>query len=399
MIWVSSLSRNLLILLAVLLVSGCGSKAVVKEPIPLVDLAQQQLKVNSVWDFSFAATAKRPPQQMYQAAFSAGRVYTTDIKGVIRALGSDRAKRLWDYPSGLKLTSGMGYGEGLVVAGSRDGDVLALNAESGALAWQARVSSEVLTTPVIDDGIVFIRSVDGKVAALNVTNGERLWTYQETVPSLSLHGLSVPLVDRERVYVGFADGRIAALNKRDGAEQWLVPVALPQGRTELERLIDVDANLVQYENFLYATAYNGRLVAIDKRTGRVAWMRDLSSYRGLLVDGQAIYMIDDQDAVWALSRRNGATLWKTEGLLQRSLSAPILVGDQLVVGDVEGYVHWLNCSDGSFAARTRTGMKAVNQVQLDQDNVIYITTVDGHLYSLRTDINKVQVRQQQGGAS
>jgi len=386
MIWVSKLRRYhcwLVLILIVLAAIGCSSKkAFVKEPTPLDLFPAQQIKVVKSWDVTFSTASKHPLPQAYQPTFSPGRVYISDQKGVIQALSADKSTPIWQYSTGLKLTSGLGFGDGLLVVGGRDGDVLAIDSLAGSLLWRGKVSSEVLIAPLAIDGIVYVRSVDGKLTALSANDGHRLWSYQEKVPSLSLHGLSMPLVDQDRIFIGFADGRIAALNKFDGRELWQIAVAVPQGRSELERLIDIDADLVQYDDVLFATAYHGRVVAIDKRSGRFNWVRDLSSYHGLLVDEQAVYLIDDDDGVWAISRRNGATLWKQEALLQRTLTTPLLIDGHIIVGDVEGYVHWLNVSDGSFAGRVRVGKKAVTVLKQDANKAVYALSANGYLTKL-----------------
>jgi outer membrane protein assembly factor BamB len=363
------------------LLTACSShKSAVKEPTPLASLADNGVVIDKRWTYRFPVTGHELSGFAHQPVFSVDTVYISDDKGWIQAISIAQGRLVWRFDSGgLALSSGLALAADNLVVGSSDGNVLALSAQSGQLRWQAQMSSEILTPPVIRNGIVIVRSIDGRLAAFDSSSGERLWSYQLPVPTLSLHGMSTPLVDDERVYVGFADGRLVALDLHDGQVEWQLAVAVAQGRSELERLIDVDANLVEKDGVIYAAAYRGRLVAVEMTSGRLLWARDLSVYRGLAVDDQAVYLVDEEDGVWAVSRRNGATLWKQEGLLHRSLTAPILLDGQLVVGDIEGYLHWLGVKDGSFAGRTRLGNKRITLLQQDAEAALYAVVTDGRL--------------------
>jgi len=383
MIWEPDLSRLLLILLLLASLVGCGShKAVVVKPTPLTALATAPTAIDKRWVRHITLNGSDPLGVSHLPVIAGNAVVISDDKGRVHALSMDKGRSLWQYDSGVSLTGGLTFADGLVVAGGGDGDVLALAAADGQLRWRSQVSSEVLTSAVISDGVVIVRSVDGRLSAFDSADGKRLWTYQLAVPSLSLHGLSRPVVEGGLVFAGFADGRLVALDLRDGHEVWQLAVTIPQGRSELERLADVDANLVQSDGVVFAAAYHGRLVAVNEKDGRLLWARDLSIYRGLAVDDAALYVVDDEDAVWAVSRRNGATLWKQEGLLHRSLTAPLLINGRLLVGDVEGYLHWLDVKDGSFAGRTRLGDNPISQLQQDDQGALYAVSNDGRLTRL-----------------
>jgi outer membrane protein assembly factor BamB len=383
MIWGPDLPRLFLCLLLLVSLAGCSShKPVVVKPTPLTALDTAPTQIDKRWVRQITLTAKDPLGTAHLPVISSDAVIVCDDKGQVLALSTAKGRSLWQYDSGVSLTGGLTYADGLVVAGGGDGDVLALTAADGQLRWRNRVSSEVLTSPLISDGIVIVRSVDGRIVAFDSVDGKRLWTYQLAVPSLSLHGLGRPLVEAGVVFAGFADGRLVALDLHDGRELWQLAVTVPQGRSELERLADVDANLVQTDGVVFAAAYRGRVVAVNEKDGRLLWARDLSVYRGLAVDDAALYLVDDEDAVWAISRRNGATLWKQEGLLHRSLTAPVLIDGRLVVGDVQGYLHWLDVRDGSFAGRTRLGDNPISQLQQDDQGALYVVSSDGRLTRL-----------------
>jgi len=385
MIWGSELRHTIyVVLISLLLLAGCSSKQrleAVPTPLTAIDAA---FTAEKDWSYHLDPGNDLAYSRARQAVITTTAVYFCDDKGMVYALTATEGDRQWQNDTDLSLSSGVAYApdQGLVLVGSYDGDVLAIGAEDGLTRWQSRVSSEVLVAPAVSDGVIIVRSIDGKLAALDVTDGRQLWTYQAQVPVLSLHGNSSPLIYQGQVVVGLDDGRLLALDLRDGHVLWEETVAAPQGRSELERLIDVDADPVEFDGVLFAAAYQGRVVAVDLRSGRLMWARDLSVYRGIAVDDNALYVVDADDGLWALSRTNGATLWKQEGLLARSLTAPLLDGKHVIVADVEGYVHWLKREDGSFAGRSRVAKKAITILQEDAVGVLYSVALDGDLTRL-----------------
>jgi outer membrane protein assembly factor BamB len=381
MIWESELRRYIysLVPVFILILSGCSSKQGLEAvPTPLTAIDSEFTTVKN-WSHHLSLTADKAHGYYQQVVIAEGSAYISDDKGVVHALSVKSGRSQWQNKTDLLLSSGLAYGEGLVLVGSYDGDVMAIAAADGQTRWRSRVSSEVLAPPTISDGVVIVRSIDGKLAALDIADGHRLWSYQVQVPTLSLHGNSTALVYQDRVIIGLDDGRLAALDLRDGRVLWEATVAVPQGRSELQRLVDVDANPVQFDGIIYAAAFQGRVVAVDMQSGRLIWARDLSVYRGLAVDNDSLYVVDDQDGVWALSRRNGATLWKQEGLLARSLTAPILKGDYVIVADLEGNVHWLRRQDGGFVARADIGEMPITVLKQDDSGALYSVALDGYI--------------------
>jgi outer membrane protein assembly factor BamB len=213
----------------------------------------------------------------------------------------------------------------------------------------------VLAKPLLHNSNVIVRTVDGRVIAIDKSTGKIRWQYQRIIPDLTLRGNSKPLLTRDRIFVGMADGRIVALAPDTGEVVWDIALAVPAGRSEIQRLVDVDADLVLYGRGLYAVSYQGRLAAIDVERGQFLWARDFSSNTGLVVEDDALYLTDENGHVWALDRRNGATIWKQDKLSYRKLTRPALLGDHLAVGDFEGYIHVLSRYDGHFAARYQLG--------------------------------------------
>lgn len=281
------------------------------------------------------------------------RVYAADRNGSVWAIELDSGKVIWRRKTGIALSAGPGVGEGLVLVASSEGELVALDADNGEPRWRTGIPSEVLSVPQVYQGVVIVQTVDGAISALEAENGERRWIYDRTVPVLTLRGTSTPLVDGGVVLAGFANGKMVALEVANGREVWDAAVAVPHGRTELQRMVDVDADPVVRGGILYASSYQGRLVAVSLQDGRMLWNRDMSAYSGIAVDSRQVFVNDADSEVWALDRRNGGGLWKQADLRRRSLTGPAIVDDYVAVGDFEGYVHLLSRTDGSVAGRVR----------------------------------------------
>jgi outer membrane protein assembly factor BamB len=295
-----------------------------------------------------------------------------DRKGRVSALSADSGTLLWKVDTGVLISAGPGAGEGLVLVASSDGEVLALGLDDGAPVWRAQVSSEVLAVPQIDLGVVVVQTADGKVVALGARDGKQLWIYDRTVPVLTLRGTSTPAVERGVVIAGFASGKVAALSTERGFVAWETNVAIPQGRTELERMVDIDSDPVIAGSSVYVTTFQGRLAVIDVQSGDPGWTRDMSSFAGLGVDYSQVYVTDEHSNVWALARDSGASVWKQEKLHNRGLTGPEPYNDYVAVGDFEGYLHLLSRYDGHIAARTRVDGKGIGATPLAVGDKLYV---------------------------
>ena len=307
-----------------------------------------------------------------------------DRKGRVSALSADSGKPLWKVDTGVLISAGPGAGEGLVLVAGSDGEVLALGLDDGAQVWRAQVSSEVLAVPQIDLGVVVVQTADGKVVGLGARDGKQLWIYDRTVPVLTLRGTSTPAVERGVVIAGFASGKVAALSTERGFVAWETNVAIPQGRSELERMVDIDSDPVIAGNSVYVTTFQGRLAMIDVQSGDPGWTRDMSSFAGLGVDFSQVYVTDDHSNVWALARDSGASVWKQEKFRNRGLTGPEPYNEYVAVGDFEGYLHLLSRTDGHTVARTRVDSKGIRATPLAVGDVLYVYGNGGTLaaYSL-----------------
>lgn len=378
------MKRALAALSMTLLLSGCswlsgflGGEDNSEPPTPLVEL-QDPLQLRELWSEGVGVGYDQYFVNLLPAS-DGGRIVVADHKGRVRALDALTGREIWEQKTGLPVSAGPGAGEGLVLLGTSDAEVLALDAVDGTQRWKARVSSEVLSVPQIDLGRVFVQSVDGNITALDADSGAQLWAYDRSVPVLTLRGTSTPAVEHGVVVAGFENGKLVALSAEKGFVGWESNVAIPQGRTELERIVDIDGDPLIMGTAVYVATYQGRVAVIDLQNGNAGWQREMSSHAGLGVDFSQVYVTDDDSHVWALSRSTGSTVWHAQELAYRRLTAPQPFGDYIAVGDLEGYVHLLSRYDGRIVARARVDKKGIRARPLVVGDILYIYGNGGKL--------------------
>jgi outer membrane protein assembly factor BamB len=274
----------------------------------------------------------------------------------LEELSNSRGWRLWQ--SGVReggLQSSVGVGEGLVVVAGRSGAVFAVSAESGEPRWEAQASAEVLAMPLIANGLVVVRSQDGRVFGLNAADGKQRWAFDRAIPTLSSRGASTPLAAAGLILVGNDDGTVVALRPDDGLPVWEAPVAEPEGRSELDRLVDIDGDLAVGADAVYASSVRGITAAIAISSGQIAWTRDNGGANSIDLTADGVLVADKGGTLWSLDRASGSALWRQEALIRRQPTGPVLAGTYAVVGDLEGYLHWFDPRTGSFIARERVG--------------------------------------------
>jgi outer membrane protein assembly factor BamB len=255
---------------------------------------------------------------------------------------------------------------------------------AGKPLWKSKVASEVLSAPRVYQGVVVVRSGDSRIYGIDAADGKRKWVYERATPTLSLRSSAGVVVDESGVvFAGFAGGKLVALDAASGKVIWEASVALPKGATEIERIADITSLPVFDGRFVYAAAYQGRVVGIERASGRILWNRDISSYNGLAVDGSSVYITQSNGAVYALDYSSGKTFWRQGGLQYRQTSAPIPLGRYALLGDFEGWVHLLSRDDGDFAARIKTDSSAVmpQPMPLGGDAVL-VQTRGGGLFAI-----------------
>jgi outer membrane protein assembly factor BamB len=296
-------------------------------------------------------------------------------------------RKIWSVKTKLPLAAGPGYGDGIIAFGTTDGDLIALDAATGAERWRQPVGSEVLAPPAVGPRVIALRSVDGRLRGFSVEDGSTLWTVEQNLPAITLRGNTAPRVAGNLVVSGFNNGRVGAYELGNGDQVWEVAIANPTGRTELERLVDVGSGLQVVGNEAFAAGYHGRAVGIDITTGVVLWQQDMSSYSGLGADFSNVYVTNDTDSVIALDKDAGQQVWRQDALRLRDVTAPTRAATAIVVGDFEGYVHWLDPTDGHFLARERAAGDRIGGAPLVVGENVYVQGDDGTVaaYTVRND--------------
>jgi len=253
------------------------------------------------------------------------------------------------------VSAGVGGNEDVWLVATRDAHVIAIDAQKRKVRWKTRVPTEVLARPVIYADSVIVRTIDGKILSLDINNGNIRWQYLRAIPDLTLRGTSEPVISRGKIFAGLSDGHLIAISPDNGEVVWDVALSVPSGRSEIQRLVDIDGDAELYGRVLYAASFQGRVAAIDVDRGQFLWARDFSTHTGVVLDDKVLYSSDEKGNIWALDRLNGATIWKQDALAFRKLTRPTIVGDYLAVGDFEGYIHLMSRYDGSFVARRQLG--------------------------------------------
>ena len=312
------------------------------------------------------------------------RLFVSGYDGDVSALDASSGARIWRTDTDLPLSSGVGLSTELVLVGSIDGDVIALRQNDGSEAWRIRLSSEILTPPVSANDIIVVRATDGTFSGLSALDGSVIWSYQHTVPALTLRGSSRPILSQGLVIAGLDTGKLQLLTLDSGALVGERRIAPPRGRTDLDRMVDIDAEPRLLGSELYVAAYQGNISALDLQDGRLLWNRDFSSYAGLEVDAAQVYIVDAEDAVWALDRRSGSGLWKQADLSGRQLSAPALSGNYVIVGDFEGYVHWLDKNSGRIVGRARADSEGITTAPLTLGEAVFVLGNSGSIHAFTT---------------
>jgi len=374
--------KYIILLITFLLISACASTDHTEPPAPLVEF-EPIIQLKRLWTGHTGASAKEKHLQL-TPAYSNNLVFTASPKGHVRAINLETGKRQWAKKlEDVSISGGLSTSLDHILLGSSEGQVFALSQKEGTTLWQVQVSSEILSPPIVSDGIVIVRTVDGKVFALDESSGAQLWTYERRVPLLSLRGTSTPLIEDSFVFVGLDNGKLAILDLQTGKPLWEAPIAVVKGRSDIERMRDIDADPKLYGNTLYATSFQGRLVAIDMQTGKDIWKREVSSHAGIEVDSEAVYLSDENSHVWAFDRYSGRSLWRQTKLQARAITAPAIIDDYVVVGDIEGYLHWMKRSDGQFVARYKVDSAAINVPPLVINNTLIALTTEGDIAAIQ----------------
>ena len=377
--------RHPIWMLALLLgIAACSKDKEIDQPARLTPVTAT-LHVARVWSATVDDKKAIPLRLALGLAVDGERVYAAGHKGEVTALELASGKSLWRVRLKAPLSGGTAVGAGLVLIGTSDGRLFALDAGNGATRWWVRVSGEVLAPASISEHLIALRTVDGKLHALSPADGHELWVQQQQVPRLSLRGTARPVIAGDLVLCGFDNGRVLAVNAADGSVQWEANIAPPHGRTELERLDDIDTAVRVAGQDVYTVGFQGKVAMLALDTGQVWWSHDASSYRSLTLDDDTLYMSTADGEIAALRTRTGAELWRQKALLHRGLTAPAALdaANALVAADFQGYVHFLDKATGALAARVSSGKARVSATPLVVGNLVLVVNDRGQISAFR----------------
>ncbi|MBV0934075.1 outer membrane protein assembly factor BamB [Marinobacterium weihaiense] len=363
--------------------TGCGmfSSEQTRQPAELVSFEQEQT-LQKLWSLSLGGDLGEKHHQLV-ASISNDRIFAASAEGTVVAADLATGEALWRRDIEEEIIGGVGAGNGLVVFSTLSGEVVALSADDGSERWRHQASSEVVSQPQMNADLLVVQQLDGKLTALEQDSGKLRWSYDSQIPRLSLRGTAAPVVAADITLAGFANGKLIALENRRGRPVWEQRITLAEGRSELERIIDIDARPLVYNRLVYVAGYQGRLAAVNPANGQLVWAQDLSSYRGLAGGFGNVYAVSADDSLLAYDARTSASVWRQDGLTYRRLTTPAVLGNSLAVADGEGYLHLLSQIDGHFTGRYKLASAGVQSDLLVKDDVLYALSDDGRLTALK----------------
>jgi len=348
-----------------------------REPVKLQKI-NEQVKLKSRWSRG-VGDGQGDGRYKINPVLVDDTLYVASAEGEVAAVDSATGRVRWKRDLDLALSGGVGHHGSSILVGGSEGLVLRLSADTGEEIWRATVSSEVLSAPQGDGRFVVAQTYDGKLMGFDYDSGEVRWTYTSDVPVLTLRGTGTPMIIGDNAIAGFADGKVVAVNLKSGNVAWEARVAIPQGTSEIERIVDIDGSMAVQGGELYVASYQGRVVAIDIRSGRRLWQRNVSSVSGVGVGFGNVYVADDDGTVSAFLRNGQGVRWQNIELGFRELSRPTPVNSYVAVVDFEGYLHLLSQVDGTIVGRTKVDSSGARADMIASGSRLFIYSNDGKL--------------------
>jgi outer membrane protein assembly factor BamB len=373
--------KHAALLALAILAAGCSSNS--KKELPPAELTdfKEEVVLQKQWSRSIG-DGQGETYNMLVPAIEGDRIYASDVTGVVMSLDRLTGDVIWEKDLELPVSGAVGVGYGMVMVGTIKGEVVALDAASGEERWRARVTSEVLAPPATNGDVVVVQTQDDRVIGLDAATGSQRWIYESTPAVLTLRGTGAPLVTNRLAVAGLSTGKVVALDNTNGVPVWEQRVAVPQGRSELERVVDIDGGLLLSGGTLYVASYQGRVAGLDLESGRVLWQRDASSYSGVAQGFGSVYATLASGTVEGIDERSSSALWSNESLARRQLGAPEVFSSYVAVGDMEGYLHLLSQVDGRFVGRERIDSDGLRARPLVVGDMIYVYGNSGKLEAL-----------------
>jgi len=373
--------KKLSLLFGVLLLSGCSwfsdEEDAAITPAELVDF-NSEVSVKRSWSKKVGSGTKNYLVSLRPTA-SSDTIFAADYEGQVMALNPSNGQKNWQVDLETMISGGVGYGASMVMVGTIEGVVYALDASDGSVIWTSQVSSEVLSSPKTNGKIVVVHSIDNQMVALDAETGEELWKHDGDAPILSVRGTSESIVTSNMVISGFDSGKLIAFNGDNGSIIWETRVALPKGKTELERMVDIDGEPLLVGDVIYAASYQGRIGAVSRGTGRNLWSQDTSSHHAPAHRAGQIFVSGGEDAIQAFRAGNGQAIWTNDQLFLRRITGPAVLGGTIAVADAEGYLHLLDPADGHFVGRIKVDGSGVGAPLLSVGDSLIVQANNGSL--------------------
>lgn len=373
--------KTIALLSLALLAVGCSSNDT-KEPEPAeLTKFDAEVQLKKEWSRSIGDGQGETYNRLTPVVYG-DQIYAADINGRVVSMDRITGKVNWRKDLDVSISGAVGAGYGLVLVGTLRGEVLALDVSTGEERWRSQVSSEVLAAPAVNGDVVVVQTQDDRLIALDIDTGTQRWSYESSPAVLTLRGTGAPLLTNQLAIAGLSSGKVIALDTRRGMPVWEQRVAIPQGRSELERVVDIDGGLLLSGGTLYVASYQGRLAALDLESGRILWQRDASTSAGVALGYGSVYLSQANGTVEGVDERSTTVLWSNDALARRQLSGPSVFSSYVAVGDMEGYLHLLSQVDGRFVARTRVDSSGMRVRPVVEGDWLYAFGNDGKLVAL-----------------
>lgn len=373
--------KNAALLALAVMAVGCSSNSSKELPPAELPKITEEVRLEKVWSRSIGE-GQGETFNMLVPAIDGEQIYAADVEGLVVAMDRNTGKVLWKEDLELPVSGAVGAGYGLVVVGTLKGEIIALDSASGEEKWRARVTSEVLAAPALNGDVVLVQTQDDRLIAFDMYTGDQRWIFENTPAVLTLRGTGSPILTNRLAVAGLSTGKVIALDAQRGVPVWEQRIAVPQGRSELERVVDIDGGLLLSAGTLYAVSYQGRVAALDFESGQVLWQREASSSVGVAQGYGSVYVSLASGTIEGVDERSASALWSNDALARRQLSAPEVFSSYVAFGDLEGYLHLVSQVDGRFVGRTRIDSDGLRARPLVVGDMLYAFGNGGNLVAL-----------------
>lgn len=368
-------------LISLLGLSGCAGSDNSPTPSPLPEYTPK-IHPQLVWSNRIGKGTDEHYLRL-TPTFSGETIFVASYDGTVAAMNTVSGTMLWKVQLPYHITTGLGADQDKLFMGTENGWLIALSQKEGAELWKNYLGTEILAAPAAKEGLVVVKGLDNSLTGIAQKDGRKLWHFSQPASSIVLHAASQPQIGSKAVVAGFADGKLVAVDQKTGALLWTREIMKSSGVTDIERMADIDVTPIIQEGVVYTATYQGRIAALSLKLGKILWEHEVSAYSGLALDNQHVYLSDAEGYVWAFDRTSGVIAWRQPKLHYRDITAPTLLENYVVVGDHEGYLHWLSKKDGQFVAREQVDKKGMIAAPAVYRNQLYVYTRDGYLSAFR----------------